>query len=543
MQKKPIALLLAGVTAASSLLSCGATQDARVASEAMSHRIAAMEASFPKGSDSTNRKFVVFKDGAYLGNKMVAVSTEKMLPPVFATPLKAPVKFVSDEGSVNLPKFAELITKYTGIPVDINQNIYVKSAALPTDNKARATSGPSPQIANNAFEDERTIPLDYKGSLASYLDMAVAKLAISWEYEAGRIHFFRYKSKSFEVKGMLDKFEQESALSSTGESSSANGQNGSTSGVSTRIKSRKEADYFKELTTQVASRLSAGGRVTPNQSSNTLVVTDTPQSLRDIGTFIEDMNRRTSRVAYFNVALYRVTNALNDQAGLDVNALLSNSKYRLISAPGASLVTDPGGLGVYRLAQNAAALPGPGNPGFSGDGVAGSAGTNFVAQALRSVSGVTEEWYDNGYTINNMPLPFSNSTTREYVAETGTVASNTATTTTIKQKEYSFGVNIQLTPQIYDNNSMLLEIVVDVTDGLPLDQTTVNGTIVRSKVVPRRSTRQVLMVRPGEQIVLAKLGRNQNSGREALGLTGYSTNGDRQKDSMLLVITPVLWRA
>lgn len=547
--EKLISSLRAAAVAASCLflLSCAANQEVRDASVQMAGRMAELEKGFPKAADSTNKKRVIFRDGSYLGNKMVAVSTEKLLPPVFSKPVDNPVKLVSDEGAVNLPRFAEIITTYTGIRVEINQNIYLKSSALPSGAKGATVpsgqAGGSEQVGNNAFENERNITLDYKGSLAKYLDLVASKLGISWEYDAGRIHFFRYKSKSFEVKGLLDKFEQDTSFTTSGDIGTTAGASSSTAGVQTKLKSEKRHEYFKDLTAQVSSRLSAGGKVAPNQASNTIVVTDTPETLRDIGQFIEDMNRRSSRVAYFNVALYRLSNTTNNQAGLNWAGLLTSNKYRLIAAPGASLVTEPGGIGIYRLAPTAGPLPTQAFPGNAADGLTGSEGSNLLLQAIRQMTGVSEEWFDNGYTINNMPLPFTNSTTKEYVAETGTQQSATATTTTVKQKEYSFGVNIELTPHIYDNNSMLLEMVVDVTDGVPFEVTTVNGTQVKSKTVPRRATRQVLMVRPGEQIVLAKLGRNQNSGKDSLGLTAFSATADQQKDSMLLVITPVLWRA
>jgi hypothetical protein len=53
----------------------------------------------------------------------------------------------------------------------------------------------------------------------------------------------------------------------------------------------------------------------------------------------------------------------------------------------------------------------------------------------------------------------------------------------------------------------------------------------------------MLMVRPGEQIVLAKIAHNMGSGNNNTGITELSSNANRTKDSMLLVITPVLWTA
>lgn len=535
--------------AASMLFGCSTHQEVVAAKEQMGEKINALASTFPKAEQSANKQLIVFKDGAYFGNKMVAVANERFLPPVFSQT----VKFADEQPLVNLPEFAELITRKTGIPVDINQNIYLKSAALPTTTRPATANGPAaaPQqnagqdvIGNNAFEQERNISLDFKGPFAKFLDITVAKLGISWEYDNGRLQFFRYKSKSFEIKGPIGTYTQTTEFRTAGDITAANGQSGSSSaGVGTKINRTSEYNYFQSLAAQVQARVTAGGKVVPNDGGHTLVVTDTPASLKEISAFIEDANRRASRGAFFTVGLYRMSDGVNDQGGVNWAGILSSTKYRLITAPGASVTTDTGGLGIFRLAPSAN-NPTLGTPGTTGDAFNGSQGSSLLFQALRSLNGVSEEWIDDGYTINHMPLPFTNSTTREYVAETGVVSTQVSTQTSVKQKEYSFGVNIELTPHIYDNNTMMLEMVIDVTDEAPFDITPVaGGTIVRSKTVPRRASRQVIMVQPGETIVLTKIGRNQHSGNSNLGLTGVSDNVRKVKDNMLLVITPVLYRA
>ena len=290
-----------------------------------------------------------------------------------------------------------------------------------------------------------------------------AKVSISWDYDAGIIHFFRYKSKSFEIKGVLSSVDETSSFASNGTIGTGAGTSSSNASVKSDLRTTLKYEYFKDLTAQIKARLSSGAQVVPNLASNTIVVTATLSQLREIGIFVDDMNRRSSRVVYFDLKLYRLSDTNNDQSGLNWSGLLSSSSYRLIGTPGANLVTDTGGVGVYRLAPNAAAaaaIPSFTAPGYTGDGFSGPQGSGLLLQAVNQMTGLSEEWFDNGYTMNNMPIPFTNSTTLEYVAEAGTTLSTTATTTTVTQQEYSFGVDIELTPHIYDNNSMKLESAI-----------------------------------------------------------------------------------
>ena len=522
------------------LMACSVDKEVRQAKDTVTANMATLEKTMPKADESANRVHIVYHDDAYFGSKKIAVSSEKFLPSVFSKP----VWFVSStEGPITLPTLAEMITKYTGIRVDVNQDIFQNT----TVSQGATASPANPQRnANSSPESLRVIPLNFKGSFADYLNLVCAKVSISWDYDAGIIHFFRYKSKSFEIKGVLSSVDENSSFASNGTIGTGSGTSTSNASVKSDLRTTLKYEYFKDLTAQIKSRLSSGAQVVPNLASNTIVVTATPSQLREIGLFVDDMNRRSSRVVYFDLKLYRLSDTNNDQSGLNWSGLLTNSTYRLIGTPGANLVTDTGGVGVYRLASNAAAaaaVPSFTAPGYTGDGFSGAQGSGLLLQAVNQMTGLSEEWFDNGYTMNNMPIPFTNSTTLEYVAEAGTTSSTTATTTTVTQQEYSFGVDIELTPHIYDNNSMMLELQFDVTDSVPFTITNVGGTQVKSKTVPRRASRQMLMVRPGEQIVLAKIAHNMGSGNNNTGITELSSNANRTKDSMLLVITPVLWTA
>ncbi|MFD2274181.1 hypothetical protein ACFS07_32770 [Undibacterium arcticum] len=220
-------------------------------------------------------------------------------------------------------------------------------------------------------KNERSISLDFKGSLANYLNLVSSKLGISWEYEAGTIHFFPLQkasplklkvlqahsstSQHFPLLARLE-LEQEPARLPP----------------AFRQKLTRDLDfsYLKDLTAQVHARNSAGGTAIVNNASSTITVTDTPERLRDIGLFMEDMNRRSVRVAYFDLKLYRLSDTDGNQAGLNWSSLMTSNKFRLFGIPGASLVTDTGGLGVFRLAPKIP-LPTPSSPGSIGDGLSG----------------------------------------------------------------------------------------------------------------------------------------------------------------------------
>ncbi|MFD2274182.1 hypothetical protein ACFS07_32775 [Undibacterium arcticum] len=86
---------IAGVVA--TLCSCAVNKEVSEAKKQMVARMNDLEKTMPKAEDSSNRKHILYRDGAYFGNKMVAVSSEKVTTTCFfAKPFgSGEIKFIS----------------------------------------------------------------------------------------------------------------------------------------------------------------------------------------------------------------------------------------------------------------------------------------------------------------------------------------------------------------------------------------------------------------------------------------------------------------
>lgn len=544
-QRKFLAVSLSALVA---LQGC-AFVNAPQTNEEVSKKIEDGAKSMPTGADSANRRLGKYIDEPYLGGRAVPVARDKLLPAVFSAPLENPTTLVSGEGRVNLSTVAERITQYTGIPVEIDQNVFIRSASLPTgsagvNNNSLATPpvpvasppgspmgaqvGAQNQIANLAYDSERTILLSYsKGPLSKFLDLVAAQLSISWEYSDGKIRFLRYKTQTFEIKALAGSNTVGSSFSSSGEIASSAGGSGSTdngqSKTSLGVDQRSGAtlNNWSDMAGELNSMLSAGGKIAMNQTAGTVTVSDTPQVLRQIASYIEDQNRRISRTVYIQVDVYTLQTQKGAEAGLDIALELSKGNFGWKSSSVPSVAQSSGGVTGTITGTSAN-------------------GTTALIQALGTRAKVTGHTGSNAFTINNNPVPFTMSLSQTYVDSIGSSQSQTSTAVTTTQKQITTGAFIQVLPHLLDNNRLLLQYTVDLSDAPTFDITKVDGGTIKSPSFNRRATAQVVNIKAGETLVLTQMGRNSSSDKGNLGLLGASAAANESKETTLIMITPVL---
>ncbi|SNT21990.1 type IVB pilus formation outer membrane protein, R64 PilN family [Noviherbaspirillum humi] len=561
----------------------------------------------PQPEQSINKRPVEFVDGVYIGRKTVPLATDKVLPPVFSSPQKYSVTLVVNRGRVNVNGLAEWVTRTTGIPVSVAPNVLLTGSSttnLATANSPGNTltpvsnpsgvaplfslppsaqgSGPLPPNLAGMMEDgplkaaqtlpgmpegfpiESSMTLDYRGPLSTFLDIASARLGISWEYMDGRIHLYRYKSRTFEIKAVGGVKTLTTSYSSSGNVSGgggggSGGSGGSSSGGSTGGSSSTTAlsqshtanlNFWADLENQLKSMISPGGKVAFNQAASTVTVTDTPQVLQSAEALIADANRRVSRSIYLRVELVTISDIMDNGKNFDISAVLtsSNGKFRLLSTGIPSVSQLGGGIGTFVLAPGAASVPsataGGYTPGRQGDNIANAQGSNAIIQALSRVTKVLDRTGVDALTINNQPVPVTMATSQSYIDSIGSTSTTTSTSTTATQATISYGVFLELLPKVLDNNQLLLQYTVDISNLEALEAANTgnnpSGIVVRSPKIPRTSTTQVARVRPGETIVLSQLAQNRDSDQEAGGLTGFSNAKSKNRKTTLVFITPVL---
>lgn len=506
---------------------------------------------FPKPEESSNVRVLERRKEAYFGQKTIPISNEKFLPPVFSKPQEFKIVLVSGEGKVNLSTFAERITRLTELPVEIDQNVFVRQPQI-GGQASNAVSGgtangPSDRVANTAYDFEKNLTLDYEGPLAKCLDLAATRLGISWEYVDGRIHFYRYKSKTFEIKAIAGVKKINTNFSSSGSVQTSSSGNEASSGSNTivGVTQQQEAKLgvWDSLINEIGAMLTVGGRLATNESAGTVTITDTPQTLRVIESFLEDQNRRISRSVFFKVDVLSVSKKRGNEGSLDLNGLLTNAaqKYRLITSPGKSLATDnTAGAGFFVLPPKVAgANPNLESPGFSGDAFKNSDGTSLFVKFLNEGADVAIKNRFNVSTVNNSPVPVSISSTQGYVESIGSVQSQTTTATTIQQKTVTTGTSMVLTPRLLDNNQILLQYTVELSELEGFDVTVTPSGSVKSPKVPRRVTSQTTKINAGQTIVLTGLSRSNANDAGNVGLGG-SWNKSTADEDIVVLITPVL---
>lgn len=500
------------------------------ANNAVRDKVRAGENVLPKGVDSSNRKPVEFLDGAYLGSKAIPVSRDKKLPNVFLKPLEYPATLLSSEGRVSLGAFAEYVTQYTVIPVEIDPNVHVRISDAGADAPGAARTAAQPARTGGstlAYEDERNLQLNYyKGPLSKLLDMVAARLGISWEYENERIRFYRFRSQTFEVRALGGVKKISTSFSSTGQGSG--GQGGAAQTVVGATQSQERViNYWESLGSSIKAMLSAGGKLVLNESASSVTVVDTPHVLSRVAAYIAEENRRAARSVHLRVEMYTLKTTRGDQLGADLTLALNKGKYLVGSTPVNSNVASIGAGGMLATVMG-------------GD----NRDSKLFLQALAERATVTGQVAVNAYTVNNHPVPFTMGATQSYIDSVGSSQGQTSTAITVTQKQLTTGVFVELLPHLMDNNRMLLQYVIDLSsdpDFTAIDTGQGPGLPkIQSPRIARKATAQTVNIGTGQTLVLTQMGREDGADKQSAGLTGASTTAALNKEVTIILITPIL---
>lgn len=564
MNNKTSTLCRAAISAlaAMSLVGCATQQMAQDRFQKAEKKQQGIVDQFPK-EDPTPR-FGEFTSGFFFGNNLVPLETEKVLPPVFAKPDSHKITLVDAGGRVSLSGLAERLTRTTGIPVYINPDVSVRSAsaaqvqaattgamATPPTPGIPILSGsgmPSPvaggAVTNVAGDFEANLTLNYTGSLAKFLDLVVSRLGISWEYNDGRINFFRYKTKTFEVQAGAETKKTSSNFSSSGQSQSAGGSTGgnSTQGLEVGQKSEGEFNVWKDIAKDLGVMKSNGGDFSVNPTTGTVTVTDVPQKLREIEEYLKDTNRRMTRSIYLKAQIVTLKKSSASQFGFDLNAVVTaaSGKFRMVTAASNTLLdaTIPTAGGFW-LAPPGGKVPSLGSPGGIGDGLSNFDGSGLFIKALYDTGIAAEAITKDGYTVNNEPIIFTSVITKKYVSSTGATQSQTSTQTQVQQDTAVSGIFMTLKPRILDNNQVLLNFKVDLSDRPTFETTPAGEVVVKSPEQPSRKVDMTMRLPVGRTSVVSGMSLSSSNDGSQYGM-GAAWKAGVSDESMMILITPIL---
>lgn len=393
------------------------------------------------------------------------------------------------DGPLDLPDIAQRITAITGIPVHVRPEALLPVHAF-MPRIATSESGPRGDSSGRVYLSGNAEPL------AQILDRIGAALGVVWAYRNERLEIFRTQTRVFNIQALTLDAKAQASLGQRG-TASADGGFSSTSGTQFISSAEPLFDVIRARIEPFLSR--AGILVAQPGASASIVVTDTPEVLDNIATYLDHENKvltRRVRLIFEEITLAAQDSA---QAGLDWDLIFSNARVAAMASMGGSGVVE---AGIVTLNL----LEGP----FSG--------SQAMVTALSQIGTVVRRSSVPVLTLNRRPVTHAVRTTFSYIDKVDTTTlgdgiGNAFPMVSVSQKEETVGSLLTLVPDAQDDGRILLSIAYDNTVAQPVktikfgDRS--NPLQLQQVTIEGNGTVQQVVLQPGQPMLISGFDRHQ----------------------------------
>jgi len=270
------------------------------------------------------------------------------------------------------------------------------------------------------------------------------------------------------------------------------------------VESKEEGmSFWKDVEMNLAKMISLSGKYSFNKLAGLVMVTDSPQVLDKIASYIDLVNLETNKQILVEVKILEVTLSRENSFGIDWNAIYKNLgdiKQLSLSSNFAAQNLVSGGL--FTLTAS----------GPKEDSGTVSSGLSALIKALQSQGKVEVISQPKIMLLNNQAAMVQVGTVTSYVANTTTttssagLASTSATTDQVQE-----GVSLRLMASILDDR-ILVQLTPVVTT---LDQIrSINmgsGTTIEAPKTSTKSMHTLVKIKDGETIAVGGLITSNNN--------------------------------
>lgn len=428
----------------------------------------------------------------------------------------------------DLNDIGSVISRETGLNVSIAQDVFNISAG---------TGGGSGARTSLAISPASPLSVNYSGTLTGLVNYVAAAYGVSWRMDSGRIKIFRHESRTFRVTALPGDTHLSAQVGSTtssgGSGGSGSGGSGGSSAVQAQTGNKSTGAAFsglsvwKGLETSIKQMLSSNGVVIASPATGTITVTDTPDVVTHVASFLQEQNDSLSRLVSVNVRVLSVQLKDSGSRGINWDAIYN----KVNSSTLLSLRTSFPGAGSLILTNR-------------GDGP--MAGTKAMIDALATQGRVSEVTSTQLVTMNNQPVPINVGMTRAYVASTSlTQTANVGSTSTITPGMVQTGFAMSLVPHILDPQNVVMQYSMDISSLVGLESFTSGGATIQLPNVASNNFIQRVKLRSGETLVVAGFDqKDQSTSGEGFGnsqnaLAGSQTTKNNQT-MMVVLIQPTI---
>ncbi|MDU8358494.1 PilN family type IVB pilus formation outer membrane protein [Pseudomonas syringae group sp. J309-1] len=485
-------------------------------------------------------------------------------------------------GSVGIAEIAQYISSQCGIPVlvspdAINPSLLNANAPaqvniappistapnpdslaglLPTgitgsSNMAQASQGRSSDFAS-MLTPNLVSGLRYSGKASGLLDDVTARLGLTYRFNptSRSVQVSYFDTKVFDVYAFGDVQEIKSTVrsgmttsSGSGSGSSSGASSGSSSsGVSGDSGSNQSTtvtlntSILTDIQSNVRAMLSTSppGRMYLSPSTGTLTVTDRPDVLSNVETYLAKTNHAITQQVLFNVKVFEATLTDTDQLALNWAAVYNSlsTKWGLSlsnTVPGISSSAISGSVGIVDTANSA------------------WAGSNAIIQAIAEQARISNVRSPSVTTLNLQPAPLQIGNVQGYIpsVQTNTTAS-VGSSTAITPGTITSGFNMTLQPRLMDDDEMLLMVSINMSSKPTFEPFTSNGSSVQIPNYDAKSLSPKVKLRSGQTLILSGFEElSDNTDKIGTGSPGFfGLGGGRKRTSsksiLVVLITPIV---
>ena len=400
-----------------------------------------------------------------------------------------------------------------------------------------AGSGAAPAASNNSNKQVFVYNFSYKGNISSALDVLTTKTDLSWKWENGKVHIFKYETKTYNISALSGVLSNNANISS-GSTSTGDGS-GNTGDSKQNVEMKATISTWNEVSNFLRSMLSPNARISLMESTGLVSIRDTPANLAVVDRAIKDLNKILGKQIAINVAVYSVTMNKGDNYGMDWNAAWTN----LSSGLNLTYSTLSDGLPINAIA---------GGTGM-GAGILKDNGSNKVdissmLSALSKMGQASMMYNSSLYTLNGQPVPTLVARETTYLKEVK-VSSNSdggSTSTELTPGTVNSGIGLNITPKIQPNGSVLLQYSIDLSELEEIKEFSSGSSKIQ---MPTRTVRNILQrasLRSGETLVVSGFRQMFDSvDRNGVGspkawAAGGKLNSSSQDTQLVITLTPYI---
>lgn len=522
-----------------------------------------------RGSRSQRPETVSIMEQPWVSRTPVPITVEKKLPPA----LRCNVTFAPIQ-PVSIYEFGQTITSLCGVPVRVTKDAVdfltgastntaytdLASSALPplpplppgvaspmqlTGASQRAFAI-TPQMRGNAADlGQRGLVANIKWQgkpVAGLLDVVTSRLGLSWRYTDGIISIYYLDTRVFRITAIPSKTSMKTNVASGNQLSSSSGSS-SSSGASSGVEISGGSTQNTEvaITTNIAadiektlkSMLTPQGKLSMSFSTGSVAVTDTPEVLERIDTYLKVENASLRRMVRINVDIMVVTLDASDRFGIDWNVVYKQlaGKYGagLVSNMKPSADSVVGNVGVLDTA----------NSDFSG--------TKLLFEALSKQGSVSVVTTPTINTLNLQPAPLQIAEQQGYVKNSSTaLASNVGAVSSLELGTVTTGFNANVLPFVIDSENLILQFSASISPRATLRPVTNGQVTAEAPETSSRTFSSQVALRSGQTVVLSGYEQKSDSGnRTGVGdpsfmALGGGLNRSSTREVLVILVTPVI---